>query len=87
MAAARQKVAEIEASAQRVVSEYYKEFDKHPELRIFLDKLRTAANALRLRTTIIIDTSQAPWDIFDEDARKRIPEGLGRVDLSTSPGK
>ncbi len=86
MAAARQKVAEIEASAQRVVSEYYKEFDKHPELRIFLDKLRTYANALRSRTTIIIDTSQPPWDLFDEEARKRIPEGGGHVNLSTLSG-
>ncbi|MCH9001699.1 MAG: hypothetical protein IIC02_03925 [Planctomycetes bacterium] len=87
MAAARHKVAEIEASAQRVVSEYYKEFDEHPELRIFLDKLRTSANALRSRTTIIFDTSQSPWDIFDEDARKRIPEGGGHVDLSTLSGE
>ena len=87
MAAARQKVAEIEAGAQRVVSEYYKEFAKHPELRMFLDKLRTAANALRSRTTIILDTSQAPWDIFDEDARRRIPQGGGSVDLATLPGE
>ncbi|MCH7924196.1 MAG: hypothetical protein IIC51_01545 [Planctomycetes bacterium] len=87
MAAARHKVAEIEASAERVVSEYYKEFDKLPELRIFLDKLRTVANALSSRTTIIFDTSQSPWDIFDADARKRIPQGGGRVDRSAVPGE
>ncbi|MCH8243033.1 MAG: hypothetical protein IH897_10540, partial [Planctomycetes bacterium] len=81
------KVAEIEASAERVVSEYYKEFDKLPELRIFLDKLRTVANALSSRTTIIFDTSESPWDIFDADARKRIPQGGGRVDRSAAPGE
>lgn len=86
MAAARQKAAAIEASANRVVGEYYKEFDKHPELRIFLDKLRTAATALRSRTTIIFDTSP-PFDIFDEDARKRIPKGFGHIERSTVPGE
>lgn len=87
MAAARQKVAEIEAGAQRVISEYYKEFAKHPELRIFLDKLRTNANALRSRTTIIFDTSQAPWDVFDEDARRRIPQDGKTFGRATLPSE
>lgn len=80
MAAARQKASEIEAEAQRVVSDYYKEFDKHPELRIFLDKLRTVKDALRERTTIIMDSGQSPWDIFEEGARHAVPgqaEGTG----------
>ncbi|MCO6435624.1 MAG: hypothetical protein J5J06_00875 [Phycisphaerae bacterium] len=75
LAAARQKAAQIEAEAQRVVSGYYKEFDVHPELRIFLDKLRTIRQALRERTTLVIDTKQAPWDVFNAEDRRRIPEG------------
>ena len=85
MATARQKVAEIEAGAQGVVSEYYKEFDKHPELRIFLDKLRTVANGLMTRTTIIMDTQSAPWDVFDDDARKQIPQGGTPINLGEVP--
>ena len=85
LAAARQKVAGIEANAQSVVSGYYAEFKEHPELQIFLDKLRTVANALQTRTTLILDTATPPWDVFDEQARKRIPEGERRVSLPLSP--
>lgn len=73
LAAARRKVARIEAEAERVVSEYYKEFDEYPELRIFLDKLRTVANALRERTTVIWSYDETPWDVFKAEARRRIP--------------
>ncbi|MEK7710537.1 MAG: SPFH domain-containing protein [Planctomycetota bacterium] len=75
--AAQQKVAEIQSDAQRVVSGYYKEFNQHPELRIFLDKLRTVAEALKERTTLILDTSEAPWDVFDKDAREKVVPGAG----------
>lgn len=75
LAAARQKVAEIESEAERVVSGYYKEFDKHPDLRIFLDKLRTVAEALRNRTTLIITHETSPFDVFDQQARDRIADG------------
>ncbi|MCH7884705.1 MAG: hypothetical protein IIC01_05580 [Planctomycetes bacterium] len=63
------KVAGIEAEAQRVVNQYYKEFDEHPELRIFLDTLHTLGEALRHRATLIIDTQHAPWDVLDVNQR------------------
>lgn len=63
------KVAGIEAEAQRVVNQYYKEFDEHPELRIFLDTLHTLGQALRKRATLIIDTQHAPWDVLDVNQR------------------
>ena len=31
------------------------------------------ATALSDRSTIIIDSGQSPWDVFDEKARARIP--------------
>ncbi|UCE61237.1 MAG: hypothetical protein JSU63_05705 [Phycisphaerales bacterium] len=74
-ATARKKAEEIKAEAEEVVSDYYKEFDQHPELRIFLDSLRVMEEALQSRTTLIIDTSEAPWDVFDEESRRRVPEG------------
>ncbi len=40
---------------------------------MFLDKQRTIKAALRERTTIIMDTEEAPWDVFDEEARARVP--------------
>ncbi len=77
MGAAQQKVAEIQSDAQRVVSGYYKEFNQHPELRIFLDKLRTVAEALKERTTLILDTSEAPWDVFNKEGREAVVPASG----------
>ena len=89
MAAARKKAAQIETEAQAVVSGYYKEFDKHPELRIFLDKLRTVAEALKQRTTLILDSTESPWDVFDSEARVRVVPGSSipgeRYDGATDP--
>lgn len=86
LAAARQKAAEIEAEAQRVVSNYYREFDRYPELRIFLDKLRTVREALRQRTTLVIDTRMAPWDVFNEESRRSFaqPGGGGAPSTTTT---
>lgn len=69
MAAARKKAAQIENEAQRVVSEQYKEFNKNPKLRIFLDTLRTVAEALKQRTTLVLDAKEAPWHIFTDEGR------------------
>ena len=74
MAAAQKQADEIIAEAQEVVGEYYRAFDEHPELRIFLDNLRSVAEALRSRATLIIDTEQSPWDVFKPDVRKAITQ-------------
>jgi len=76
LAAAEGKVREIEAEAEERVSEYYKEFNKHPQLRIFLDKLRTVRAAFRQRTTLILDMEEPPFDVFSDEARDKVrPEG------------
>lgn len=69
LAAANRKVAEIKNEAQLSVSEYYKEFNEHPELRIFLDTLRTIKEALTQRTTLILGTDEAPWAVFEPEGR------------------
>ena len=69
MSAVRKKVKEIETEADKIVSEYYKEFNEHPELRIFLDEIRTLVEALRERTTLILDSQESPWHLFNESAR------------------
>lgn len=89
LAAANEKVGTIRAEAERVVGEYYKEFNKHPELRIFLDKLRTVAEALRERTTLILDASEPPWDVFDVAARARVTPGAAaqKFNATSTPGE
>jgi membrane protease subunit HflC len=80
MAAAQEKAREIETEAEQVVSTYYKEFDEHPELRIFLDKLRVDEQALRERTTLILSPEKAPWDVFNEEARAKVRPAAKRSD-------
>lgn len=87
MAEARARAKQIETEAERVVSEYYKEFSEYPELRIFLDKLRTVSAALRARTTLIIGTEKEPWDVFDEAARNRIPRASDSVGSAGAAGQ
>ena len=85
LAAAEEKVGTIRAEAERVVGVYYKEFNKYPELRIFLDKLRTVAEALRERTTLILDASEPPWDVFDAAARSRVAPGAAPASFNANP--
>jgi regulator of protease activity HflC (stomatin/prohibitin superfamily) len=73
MAEVSKVVAELTADAERIVSEYYKEFDKYPELRIFLDRLRTTREALQERTTLILPTTEPPFDVFDATERAQVP--------------
>ncbi len=66
-------VKRIETDAEKIVSEYYKKFDKYPNLRILLDRLRTVKEALRSRSTIIWNTTESPFDVFDSEVRDRVP--------------
>lgn len=87
MAEVDRKVAQIHTEAERVVSEYYKEFDEHPELRIFLDALRTATTALQERTTLILTDTESPWNVFNEEARRRVPLREGMTDRGAAQRK
>ncbi len=59
------------------MGEYYKEFDEHAELRLFLDRLEATVRALHERTTIILDSPTAPLNLFDfiPDARADANDG------------
>ncbi len=72
MAAASEKVAEIQNEAEKVVSEMYKKFDEHQELRILLDGLRAMERALGSRATLILDSTEFPWDIVTPEGRAKI---------------
>lgn len=73
MAEVNQKVAEITADADRSVSDYYKEFEKYPNFRIFLDNLYAAQQALQERSTLILPSSESPFSVFDEVHRDQVP--------------
>ena len=79
------KVADIHREAERIVSEYYKEFDEYPALRIFLDTLRTLRESLKERTTLILTDAQAPWSMFNEQTRIAIPSMDLSQDVEVGP--
>ncbi len=65
MAVANRKADEIRNEGQRIVSQVYAQFQESPELRIFLDKLKTIEEALRQDTTLIMDRDFTPIDLFN----------------------
>lgn len=69
----RRKVEEIRTEADRIVSKYYEEFEEYPNLRMYLDKLATIVLALEGRTTLIFDTAESPFDVFDQEVRESVP--------------
>ena len=71
LAVADRLAEQIKAEAKAEVGEYYKEFDEHAELRLFLDRLEATVRALQERTTIIMDSATAPFNLFDFDPDAR----------------
>jgi membrane protease subunit HflC len=65
MAVAIRKVDEIRNEGNRRVSEIYSKFEEHPELRIFLDKLRTFELIFKGDTTFVMTPDDTPVDLFN----------------------
>lgn len=65
LAVAERLAKEIKGEADAEVGEFYKEFDEHVELRLFLDQLEATVRSLRERTTLILDRRMAPFDLFE----------------------
>lgn len=72
VAAAARKVAEIEALGLQKVSEFYVQFDEYPELRIFLDWVRTTAQALSKRSLIVLTSDEAPFKVFTDEGQEEL---------------
>lgn len=79
MAEVRRKVSQIQTEAERTVSTYYQEFNDSPKLRMFLDSLRTISQALKEKTTLILPSEEAPWNLWDEDVRADIIKKGGQA--------
>lgn len=68
-------IAEAEAKAQKIRAEgdaaaveFYKEFEKQPELAAFLRKLDALRNVMKGRTTVVLDTAVPPFDLLKPGA-------------------
>lgn len=77
LAEANRKKSEIEAEVQARVGEYYREFEKHPTLQIYLDMLDVTRRALKTRSILVWDTDskQSPFFLFNRQAREAIRPG------------
>lgn len=71
------KIAEAEAQAKIIRSEgdaeaaaYYSVFKEEPELAIFLKKLDSLKKIMENKTTLVIDTKTAPFDLLQPGAEK-----------------
>ena len=61
MAVANRMAEEIKAEAQAEVGVYYAEFEKNPQLRLFLDRVDAVKLMLKERSTLILDELSPDW--------------------------
>jgi len=71
------KVSSIKSAGLEEVGKIYRQFEKHQELRIFLDQLQALEQILRSRAELFMDAEFAPANLFHPE--KRIG---GELDLS-----
>jgi membrane protease subunit HflC len=66
---------EIRAQGDAKAAQYYGTFKKNPELAIFLRKLQSLQKVMKSKTTLILDTDSAPFDIMkmNADQLKKAP--------------
>ncbi len=57
----------IRADGDAEAAKYYKEFQKHPELAIFLTEIKSLREVTKERTTIITDASTPPFNLFNNN--------------------
>jgi membrane protease subunit HflC len=76
----RQILADAEAKAKTIKAEgdakaatYYATFSKNPELASFLRKLDSLKKIMKTKTTLVLDTDSAPFDLFKMDPKRLGP--------------
>jgi membrane protease subunit HflC len=70
LAEAEAKAKEIRAQGDADAAKYYAVFKKSPDLAAFLRKLDSLRKIMKSKTTLILDTDSAPFDILKLDADK-----------------
>jgi modulator of FtsH protease HflC len=70
LAKAEAQAKEIRAQGDADAAKYYATYKKSPELAAFLRKLDSLRTIMKSKTTLILDTNSAPFDVFKMDAEK-----------------
>ena len=70
LAKATAAAKEIRAQGDADAAKYYATYKKSPELAAFLRKLDSLRTIMKSKTTLILDTDSAPFDVFKMNAEK-----------------
>jgi len=70
LAKATAAAKEIRAQGDAEAAKYYATYKKSPELAAFLRKLDSLRTIMKSKTTLILDTNSAPFDVFKMNAEK-----------------
>ncbi len=73
LAEAEAKAKEIRAKGDAEAAQYYAVFKENPELAEFLRKLDSLRVIMQSRTTLVLDTNVAPFDLFKPGAEVLAP--------------
>ncbi len=68
LAQAEAQAKEVRAQGDAEAAKYYEVFKQNPELAEFLRKLDSLKLIMRSRTTLVLDTNVAPFDLFKPGA-------------------
>ena len=63
----------IRAEGDAEAAKYYEVFKENPELAVFLRKLDSLRRIMKGRTTLVLDTNAAPFDLLKPGAEKLKP--------------
>ena len=67
---ARAAAKRIRAEGDAAAAKYFADFQKNPELAMFLRKLDSLKKVMGAKTTLILDTDSAPFDILKPNSDK-----------------
>lgn len=76
---AQAEAKKIRAEGDAEAAQYYEVFKANPELAVFLRKLDSLRRIMKGRTTLVLDTNAAPFDLLNPGASNLKPAVVGPV--------
>ena len=65
---AEAEAKEIRAKGDAEAAQYYAVFKQNPELAVFLRKLDSLRKIMKTKTTLVLDTDAAPFDLLKSNS-------------------
>jgi membrane protease subunit HflC len=74
LASAQREADKTRADAEAAAKDSYKGLEKHPELAMFLQKLKMLESTLKQKTTLILDDRVPPFDLLNGLRTNQLPK-------------